>query len=118
MSHKSHTSHAHTLIIPLTGRPTTPWVRQVISGVDLMRHPKYNKGLAFSDSERDRLYLRGLLPPVTLSQVRRRECAAAWVLLLVLVLLLVQYSGYPGFRMCLGTVPACPVGFDMVVPRK
>lgn len=50
------------------GRPTTPWVRQVISGVDLMRHPKYNKGLAFSDSERDRLYLRGLLPPVTLSQ--------------------------------------------------
>ena len=22
------------------GRPTTPWVRQVISGVDLMRHPK------------------------------------------------------------------------------
>ncbi|KAF6265971.1 hypothetical protein COO60DRAFT_1477166 [Scenedesmus sp. NREL 46B-D3] len=37
------------------GRPTTPWVRQVISGVDLMRHPKYNKGLAFSESERDRL---------------------------------------------------------------
>lgn len=31
------------------GRPTTPWVRQVISGVDLMRHPKYNKGLAFSE---------------------------------------------------------------------
>lgn len=27
------------------------------------------QGLAFSDSERDRLYLRGLLPPVTLSQV-------------------------------------------------
>eukprot|EP00775_Hariotina_reticulata_P006129 gene6129-6368_t len=50
------------------GRPTTPWVRQVISGVDLMRHPKYNKGLAFSESERDRLYLRGLLPPAVLSQ--------------------------------------------------
>ncbi|KAG2486157.1 hypothetical protein HYH03_015121 [Edaphochlamys debaryana] len=50
------------------GRPTTPWVRQVISGVDLMRHPKYNKGLAFSDAERDRLYLRGLLPPAVLSQ--------------------------------------------------
>jgi malate dehydrogenase (oxaloacetate-decarboxylating)(NADP+) len=43
-------------------------VRQVISGVDLIRHPKYNKGLAFSDSERDRLYLRGLLPPAVLSQ--------------------------------------------------
>nr|BAU61574.1 NADP-dependent malic enzyme [Gonium pectorale] len=51
-----------------SGRPTTPWVRQVISGVDLMRHPKYNKGLAFSDAERDRLYLRGLLPPAVLSQ--------------------------------------------------
>jgi hypothetical protein len=50
------------------GRPTTPWVRQVISGVDLMRHPKYNKGLAFSETERDRLYLRGLLPPAVLSQ--------------------------------------------------
>lgn len=49
-------------------RPTTPWVRQVISGVDLMRHPKFNKGMAFSDSERDRLYLRGLLPPAILSQ--------------------------------------------------
>lgn len=42
---------------------------QVISGADLMRHPKYNKGLAFSDTERDRLYLRGLLPPTVLSQV-------------------------------------------------
>eukprot|EP00798_Chlamydomonas_sp_ICE-L_P018130 gene18125-24570_t len=52
----------------ISGRPTTPWVRQVISGVDLMRHPKYNKGLAFSDSERDRLYIRGLLPPAVLSQ--------------------------------------------------
>ncbi|KAG1667045.1 hypothetical protein FOA52_000406 [Chlamydomonas sp. UWO 241] len=51
-----------------TIRPTTPWVRQVISGVDLMRHPKYNKGMAFSDAERDRLYLRGLLPPAVLSQ--------------------------------------------------
>eukprot|EP00955_Chlamydomonas_euryale_P038749 351182-Chlamydomonas_euryale.AAC.4 len=69
-------------------RPTTPWVRQVISGVDLMRHPKYNKGMAFSDAERDRLYLRGLLPPAVLSQVRnggrgerlraRAQCAATW----------------------------------------
>lgn len=40
------------------GRPTTPWVRQVISGVDLMRHPKYNKGLAFSEAERDRCGVR------------------------------------------------------------
>ena len=47
-------------------RPTTPWVRSVVSGVDLMRNPKYNKGLAFSEDERDRLYLRGLLPPAVL----------------------------------------------------
>jgi hypothetical protein len=56
-------------------RPTTPWVRQVISGVDLMRHPKYNKGLAFSEAERDRLYLRGLLPPAVLSQEVQLERA-------------------------------------------
>lgn len=56
-------------------RPATPWVRQVISGVDLMRHPKYNKGLAFSEAERDRLYLRGLLPPAVLSQEVQLERA-------------------------------------------
>jgi hypothetical protein len=106
----------------MKGRPTTPWVRQVISGVDLMGHPKYNKvtpgrrefgshpgwttvpdrargrlrlrpsrvgdarvnaalnqpacllccaqGMAFTESERERLYLRGLMPPAILSQVR------------------------------------------------
>ena len=44
----------------------------VVSGVDMCRHPKYNKGLAFSEEERDRLYLRGLLPPAILSQVSAR----------------------------------------------
>ena len=50
-------------------RPTfAPCLCRVISGVDLLRHPKYNKGLAFRDEERDRLYLRGLLPPAIISQ--------------------------------------------------
>lgn len=33
-----------------------------------MRDPRYNKGLAFTDKERDAHYLTGLLPPVVLSQ--------------------------------------------------
>lgn len=47
----------------------------MISGVDLLRHPKYNKGLAFTEAERDRLYLRGLLPPAVLSQEVQLERA-------------------------------------------
>ena len=43
-------------------------VCSVISGADLSRNPKYNKGLAFTETERDRLYLRGLLPPAILTQ--------------------------------------------------
>ena len=36
-------------------------------------HVQYNKGLAFSKLERDRLYLRGLLPPAVLSQEVQAE---------------------------------------------
>ncbi|KAL0823350.1 hypothetical protein Bca101_047027 [Brassica carinata] len=46
----------------------TPWVSSVASGYSLMRDPRYNKGLAFTDKERDAHYLTGLLPPVVLSQ--------------------------------------------------
>ncbi|KAK3439119.1 hypothetical protein EUGRSUZ_C03762 [Eucalyptus grandis] len=41
----------------------TPWVLSVASGVSLLRDPRYNKGLAFTERERDAHYLRGLLPP-------------------------------------------------------
>uniref|UniRef100_A0A0D6R168 Malic enzyme n=1 Tax=Araucaria cunninghamii TaxID=56994 RepID=A0A0D6R168_ARACU len=46
----------------------TPWSVTVASGLTLLRDPHYNKGLAFTQIERDTHYLRGLLPPVYLTQ--------------------------------------------------
>ncbi|KAL6984741.1 malate dehydrogenase (oxaloacetate-decarboxylating) (NADP(+)) [Sarracenia purpurea var. burkii] len=46
----------------------TPWTVSVASGYSLLRNPRYNKGLAFTEKERDAHYLRGLLPPVVGSQ--------------------------------------------------
>ncbi|KAL7260031.1 hypothetical protein ACSBR1_005818 [Camellia fascicularis] len=46
----------------------TPWTISVASGYSLLRDPHHNKGLAFTEKERDAHYLRGLLPPVTMSQ--------------------------------------------------
>lgn len=48
--------------------PLTPWVRQVISGVELLRNPRYNKGMSFSDDEREKMHLQGLLPPAKFTQ--------------------------------------------------
>ncbi|MED6107245.1 NADP-dependent malic enzyme 4, chloroplastic [Stylosanthes scabra] len=46
----------------------TPWNVSVASGYTLLRDPHFNKGLAFTEKERDAHYLRGLLPPTVISQ--------------------------------------------------
>ncbi|GAU24755.1 hypothetical protein TSUD_355840 [Trifolium subterraneum] len=46
----------------------TPWSVSVASGYTLLRDPHFNKGLAFTETERDAHYLRGLLPPTVISQ--------------------------------------------------
>ncbi|WVZ24434.1 hypothetical protein V8G54_002978 [Vigna mungo] len=51
----------------------TPWTISVASGWSLLRDPQYNKGLAFSEKERDAHYLRGLLPPTVLTQLLQEK---------------------------------------------
>ncbi|KAF3319967.1 NADP-dependent malic enzyme [Carex littledalei] len=46
----------------------TPWSLSVASGYNLLRDPHHNKGLAFTEKERDAHYLRGLLPPTVVNQ--------------------------------------------------
>ncbi|MFS7997843.1 NADP-dependent malic enzyme [Helianthus anomalus] len=46
----------------------TPWTVSVASGYTLLRDPHHNKGLAFTERERDSHYLRGLLPPAVATQ--------------------------------------------------
>ncbi|XP_068641274.1 NADP-dependent malic enzyme-like isoform X1 [Aristolochia californica] len=49
-------------------QPVTPWAVTVACGYSLLRDPHHNKGLAFTEKERDAHYLRGLLPPACASQ--------------------------------------------------
>jgi malate dehydrogenase (oxaloacetate-decarboxylating)(NADP+) len=45
----------------------------VLSGVSVLHDPSLNKGTAFTDEERERLHLRGLLPPRVLSLEQQIE---------------------------------------------
>ncbi|KAL8109977.1 NADP-dependent malic enzyme-like [Apium graveolens] len=51
----------------------TPWAVSVASGHTLLRDPRYNKGTCFSEEERDAFFLRGLLPPVIMSQEHQEK---------------------------------------------
>ncbi|XP_078431908.1 NADP-dependent malic enzyme-like isoform X2 [Wolffia australiana] len=52
-----------------TRKPTSsPPDFSVANGSSLLRDPRQNKGMAFTEKERDGFSLRGLLPPVTISQ--------------------------------------------------
>ncbi|WOH11181.1 hypothetical protein DCAR_0830661 [Daucus carota subsp. sativus] len=51
----------------------TPWTISVASGYTLLRDPHHNKGLAFTEKERDSHYLRGLLPPAIISQQQQEK---------------------------------------------
>ena len=46
---------------------------QISTGLELLRNPFLNKGTAFTETERDGLKLRGLLPPKILTM--EQQCA-------------------------------------------
>ena len=42
---------------------TEPVIRTKLYGFTLLNHPRFNKGTAFTEEERDAFDLHGLLPP-------------------------------------------------------
>jgi len=57
---------------------TEPLIRTKLYGFTLLNHPRYNKGTAFTEEERDVFDLHGLLPPhvgTVAEQIARRQAA-------------------------------------------
>jgi malate dehydrogenase (oxaloacetate-decarboxylating) len=57
---------------------TEPVIRTKLYGFTLLNHPRYNKGTAFTEEERDAFDLHGLLPPhvgTLAEQIARRQRA-------------------------------------------
>jgi malate dehydrogenase (oxaloacetate-decarboxylating) len=57
---------------------TEPLIRTKLYGFTLLNHPRFNKGTAFTEEERDAFDLHGLLPPhvgTLAEQIRRRQSA-------------------------------------------
>ena len=51
-------------------KPKAP-ARPPVRGLALLQDPRFNKGMAFTEVERDRLGLRGLMPPCMLTQTQQ-----------------------------------------------
>ncbi len=62
----------------VTEAATEPAIRTKLFGFTLLNHPRYNKGTAFTEEERDAFDLHGLLPPhvgTLAEQIARRRKA-------------------------------------------
>ena len=51
----------------------SPFSQTTLTGMALLQDPALNKGTAFTEEERDRLHLRGLLPPRVLGREQQLE---------------------------------------------
>lgn len=71
-------SSSTTEVFPKHCHPKHPKpLRTTQFGIDILHDSLWNKGMAFSHSERDRLGLRGLIPPVLRSiEVQVERCLA------------------------------------------
>jgi malate dehydrogenase (oxaloacetate-decarboxylating)(NADP+) len=61
-------SDANGSCAPTSDKFVMLWATTIRYGVDLLREPRYNKGLAFTLAERKELKIEGLLPPYVINQ--------------------------------------------------